>query len=324
MLENSRSSLPQIGSIVKRTLFILLLFLLGLFGVLQTQWFIKHFLHRPDHKVLNSHIEECNKRQKEIYDRLEQQSGKPPGENIYIMKDHFSQTQHDMIAEATKSLVDDDDTVPYFRTSLKEVRAVIFPAWMVVKREGYEDFGITPEGARNAPVIAGKRGVDALTLRDRHDLPYQVTNDGRPRIAINLSAFGSSETLRLTIFHELLHAGNVPGYVPGWREYLQNDLKYLPEYRSYIAREGLEGWQEWKLWVWWVWTPWGVGILIILFTPWRDRLNGRKVIEPHPVNAGPPPAQSGRGQGVAPLPGEVAPMSPDAPPVSDKQHDGGD
>jgi hypothetical protein len=252
------------------------------FGILQTQFYISR-ADRPGLDAILKEIKASQELQQQAAARWEQ-AGKSQHENIVIDKNYFTPMQYKAITKETRSLTADEDTLPYFRTSLGEVHAVIFPAWMIEKPEDFKDFGITKEGVSSAPAVAsadvaGDSLVPAFTLRDRPEQRDRVTEDGWPRIALNLSAFESEETLRLTLFHELLHAGNIPGYSPSRFTIFQNDLTYLPEYRGYVAREGLEGWREWRLWGWWVFAPWGVSVLLALFTPWRDwpalRLLGR-------------------------------------------------
>jgi hypothetical protein len=312
-------------SFLYRFCFILILLLVGVFGIFQTQLFVS-LMDRPSLGDIKRQMDVSEHRQREIAARYQQRTGKKPVDELHISgKPLFSEIQYRAIDEAAKSLMEDDDTLPYFKTSLKQVRAVIFPAWMIDKPKDYEAFGITPDGASHAPAVAGDPLIHAFTLRDRDpvDQPHEVTVDGTPRIALNLSAFESKETLRLTIFHELLHAGNVPGYDASRFTVLQNDLTYLPEYRGYIAREGLEGWRELKLWGWWVCAPWGVSGLLMLFTPWHNSRTFRRVRQLGQGAAGHVRQRLGMRQGIVPLPGEIPPVLPDDSDVGDKQDDGG-
>ncbi|HWS85663.1 MAG TPA: hypothetical protein VN282_01610 [Pyrinomonadaceae bacterium] len=312
------SPTPTQRSFLYRFCFIVILLLVGVFGVLQTQLFVI-LADKPSLERIKRQMKVSEDRQREIGARFQQRTGRRPHDRIYICAEPlFSKVQYKAIEEATNSLLEDDDTLPYFKTSLKGVRAVILPAWELETQQDYLDFGITPEGARHAPAVAGHPLIPALTLRDRDPadqggFPHEVTEDGTPRIAINLSAFESKERLRLTIFHELLHAGNVPGYDASRFTVLQTDLAYLSEYRGYIAREGLEGWRELKLWGWWVVTPWGVSMLLIMVTPWRRSRSFQWLSRLSQGVKGRIPGLLRGRQRVVPLPGEVGAVPPDDP-----------
>lgn len=140
-----------------------------------------------------------------------------------------------------------------FGASFKDLNAVVIPEREMTELI-HQTLGITTEGIRDAYAQEpwGFQ-VGGLTVRDRGGLA-QATFDGRPRIALNPWSFKSQKALRSALFHEMLHALNVPGYTPlcvrrpGRRPLCavlaQNDLVYLREYRAFRERAELKGFHD--------------------------------------------------------------------------------
>jgi hypothetical protein len=120
--------------------------------------------------------------------------------------------------------------------------------WSTKVQDNWKEAGIT-DHARWTDVQDAfhQKDAKAVTVRERQGFP-QMTLDGIPRIVVKYQAFASITTLRKTVFHELLHSLNLPGYrykttIPGVGEIeytaAQDDMCYLPEYRWYVSKENL-------------------------------------------------------------------------------------
>lgn len=125
-----------------------------------------------------------------------------------------------------------------FGTSLHEVKAVITLSWEA-DSIGYTDsIGITSEGGwSDLQEAKSSCAIGATTIRDRPGVK-QRTIDGTPRIILNPNALAYPEWTEFVIFHEMFHAMNLPAYSPRFA-WLQTDLVYLKEYRSYVERYNL-------------------------------------------------------------------------------------
>jgi hypothetical protein len=135
-----------------------------------------------------------------------------------------------------------------FGRNFKGLDVIMIPMWSPKVQDNYSQAGITYD-ARWTDVLDAffDKDAKAVTIRERPGKP-QMTVDGIPRIIVKYEAFASTTTLRKTVFHELLHAINLPGYryrtkVPWWGEVeytkAQDDLCYLEEYRNYTSKESL-------------------------------------------------------------------------------------
>lgn len=256
--------------------------IVGLVGFVQTDAFAS-LLSRPSDAQIRVSMRESQAIQDEIARRS---SINPPSRAIEFQL--FDEAQVTALQNATSFILVDDslqrELQLAFGRSLRDVTAVVVPSWRI--NSGNLDLlGITNEGWQS---IQTKRsgGLDLLqtsltdvggyTLRERPHTPA-VTLDGRPRIVLNLSAFESAAKLRLVLFHELLHAMNIPGYQPPWYAFAHNDLTYLPLYRDYVRRSGFRRFDEYMVWILAVITPWIASLMGIrhLIRLRRRRKTGR-------------------------------------------------
>lgn len=254
----------------KSTIFWLYLSLMaGVFGVFQTQWFVA-VLNRPDYSSIRDHMNRDKNLQEEIGREYQNRTQPPPVreqvEGFEINDALFTNSQIAIITNALRILTSDQslqrDLEKSLGHSFLEIKVEIIPSWELDESTN-DMLGVTREGWQLALAQTGKSDVRGFTLRDRQGSP-RVTIDGRPRIALNPTAFGSEETLRLTLVHELFHAMNVPGVAPSRFTFAQDDLTYLPEYRSFLQRSGLEGNRQYLIWLLAVIMPWTVSLFSIL------------------------------------------------------------
>jgi hypothetical protein len=145
-----------------------------------------------------------------------------------------------------------------FAEDLNDLNAVIVPSWQITSEAEADLYGITLVGRTYANKARNTDYVGAYTLRNRPDEP-NVTTDGRPRIILNPIAFQSESALRFTLFHELLHALNIPGRDPPWFCFGQDDLGYLKEYREEVHRRGWILSSQILIWILAVLVPMGIG-----------------------------------------------------------------
>jgi hypothetical protein len=130
--------------------------------------------------------------------------------------------------------------------SLRDISAEVLPEWEVRRIDTAERFGLTKEAWRafmrhETPFQLG------YTLRDTDSDPH-VTLDGTPKIILGPQSFVNEQTLHRVLFHELLHALNVPGYRPSPLAILQDDFAYLPVYRRIVSEEGLDAQVDYFIW----------------------------------------------------------------------------
>jgi hypothetical protein len=217
-------------------------------GIFQTQLFVS-FWSYPNNKTIRGHMAEC----RAIQDKMATQD-RQHGIIFQLFDDKVRNN-----LEATRDALLNDDSLQSeleekFGMSFRELDVVIVPAW-----ENSPDnnalIGITYDGWKEATKVKGFSDVGGVTIRDKPQLSKR-TVDGRPRIVLNPCAF---QNLRLTLFHELLHAMNVPAYYPSSLTFAQNDLIYLSEYREIVSRERLDEWHEIKIWAF------AVGVPALLF-----------------------------------------------------------
>ncbi|HLL14618.1 MAG TPA: hypothetical protein VK388_06115 [Pyrinomonadaceae bacterium] len=210
-------------------------------GFFQTQLFVRS-LPRPETNVIRAHIEHCRK----LQDQLGAQ--KQPSGIVFRM---FSEKPLRTLEEVKESLLKDQalqsELKEKFGISFHELKVVIVPAWALITIDNNDQIGITYAGWKESNSAKGDSDIGGFTLRDKGGLP-QITLDGRPRIVLNSVSFQDRNSLRLTLFHELLHAMNVPGDYPSKITFAQNDLVYLPEYRAFVNREKLDGYRETTIW----------------------------------------------------------------------------
>jgi hypothetical protein len=242
----------------------------GVFGILQTQWYVGK-LKSIDPKNIQQMIRDDEVIQR--HQALEYlKSLGVPQVGVLFHKGLFNDTQQQNLKEQFEILLQDkvleDELQRSFGHSFKEVNAVVLPAWQLHNDFNRQPAGLTELGWSYATTPAGDSNVLGYTIRERPGNDA-VTCDGTPRIALNLEAFVSKESLRLTLFHELLHAMNVPEFIPPRYCLLQTDLTYLPQYRSYVTQAGLEGWHERSTWIF-VFAPWIV-FCAAFYRVWRQR-----------------------------------------------------
>ncbi|MBC8030939.1 MAG: hypothetical protein H7Z16_12575 [Pyrinomonadaceae bacterium] len=215
-------------------------------------------------------MDEDEAEERKIADQYIKARGKLPTTGILI-SENFSATSEGMLVKALKDLLDDEALQAAIRQdfgrSFHDVNAIVFPAWEAIHDKAV--FGFTDVG-RDAALIASRQVFAAgFTVHDRHNQP-QATIDGVPRIGIDREALYDQDTVKLTLFHELFHAMNVPKHEPPWYTVMQNDLVYCDEYRDYVKRFGFKYDRERNIWIvtaipmlfflyllirhlWWVW-----------------------------------------------------------------------
>src|SRR5882724_358682 len=222
-------------------------FSLAIVGFCQTQLFVS-LLPYPRAQVLN-HREKASLRQSEIQSEYRARTGNEP--LSFVEYRSFSPSVQVELKESMTYLISDErlntKLKESFGVTLRDTKAVIIPSWEVEDRAGATLVGLTLSGwtMLSSRSISDEHGV---VIRDTGDQSEQLTTDGVPRIVLSASAFQDPKTLRLTLFHELLHALNIPGYSPSRVVALQDDLTYLPEYRSIVRQEKLRGWTEYNIW----------------------------------------------------------------------------
>lgn len=182
-----------------------------------------------------------------------------------VLESFDGPAQLKVLEEAKTSLLNDETLQAELRNEFgacfRDLNVVVIPAWKMDSVDNNEVLGITIDGWRQATTARGELDVGGFTLRDR-PLSASVTVDGRPRIVLNPKAFETAASLRVTLYHELLHAMNIPGFYPWPLTFAQNDLIYLPRYRAFLRREGLGVWTEVRTWVLAVLVPWFIAGLI--------------------------------------------------------------
>jgi len=207
----------------------------GLVGFFQTQFFSR-FLPGPTTQQVIAHMEVSQTLQDGL--RKSYKGQIEPGVQI----DLFEEGVRTQVSNSVQSLLSDEllqnDLQSSFGRSFRDVQVVIIPGWEITSRPRSEFTGLTDYGWLITDRARRNDYVGGYTIRDRPS-EQRVTVDGRPRIILNPSAFESAHVLQLTLFHEMLHAMNVPGGRPPWFCFAQDDLSYLPQYRAYESREVL-------------------------------------------------------------------------------------
>jgi hypothetical protein len=230
---------------------------LGIIGLFQTQLFVS-LLPRPSNIDIRNHIAACKSVQDARRASFRNTTGMESPRGIIDISG-FDIRQMQILKDATQSLVSDEqlqrELINSFGTSFRDIDVMIVPGWQLNSADSSELMGITVEGWLISRHADGESNIAAFTLRERpNQIP--VTFDGNPRVVLNVSAFQSPDILRFTLFHELLHAMNVPGFVPSRLAFAQDDLTYLPEYRNFINKSGIGFWHEALIWGVAVVTPW--------------------------------------------------------------------
>ena len=239
----------------------------GLFGIAQTQFFTTFFNgHSLEH--IRKTIGLDKTKQHSIYNEYCSRNPKEwARRGITFYSPFFHEKELRMLETAKNALLSDQDLQAQltrdFGSSFAEVNAFILPAWKLHNDWNRDVIGVTKSGREGILSPAGDPNILGFTMRDRHDVPIQLTTDGTPRVALNLEAFKSQNMLQLTLYHELLHALNVPSHEPPKITLLQTDLTYLESYRNYVNNRGLGSSGERWIWVLGVCAPWFIFLVAL-------------------------------------------------------------
>jgi hypothetical protein len=237
-------------SIIFNLLLALLFFCISLFGFAQTEKFVSLLPH-PSKAEIRASMEKATAEQRQIMARYGYVDGQEP-HATRMVSNLFTDEDEKRVHIALYNLLRDEKLNEPLRhglgVRLRNVTAVIVPY-------GYDaaQLGLTEDG-RRLLTSTGELNLSGMTIRDV-DSARQLTSDGRPRIILFDTAFYSEKTLRLTLFHELLHASNVPGHTLSPFTFLQDDLTYLPEYRFALKERGFRKWNEFYIWLFGVVLP---------------------------------------------------------------------
>lgn len=228
-----------------------LLFAIGCF--FQTETFLTLF-SAPSNDSLRKHILESRSMQDYIKRSAPGDTKRTPGVQTKFLANYLVER----VDEQIKSLKNDPELQSQLTNALgvsfADVDVDILPSWEI-ERLSIKEVGLTPEGFQQT--LKGPTDfLSGLTIRDKPGQP-QVTLDGVPKIVLRPGAFASTRELRLTLFHELLHALNIPGYQPTKLNRACDDLVYFGLYRSYVNQSGLQPWDYYM---------WGVFSFIFTFS----------------------------------------------------------
>lgn len=230
-------------------------------GFGQTSFFGR-FLPGFDHATIRRHVKECKQLQyvrseRGSPDRIEFESFKPDNPEL-------EQRLRTAIKSFTEDVRLNEVLKKQFEEDFNDLNVIIIPSWVITSKEKADLYGITVEGWSHIDEARNTDYVGAYTLRDRPN-EGKVTKDGKSRILINPSAFQSESALRFTLFHEMLHALNIPGKFPPWYCFAQDDLRYLPEYRDEVARRGWISFSQLAIWILAVLVPLGIAFAQIIY-----------------------------------------------------------
>jgi hypothetical protein len=204
---------------------------------MQTDYFVTLF-DFPSYDLLRSHMAKSQQIQASIAKKSKSDTSQSA---TYLF---FSDSQKAQLEDARRFILSDPELEKKlkdrFGTSLKDVHTVIAPSWETDNKGYCTLLGITEEGGwSDFQQAARSCEIGATTIRDKPD-EGERTVDGRPRIVLNMNAVASTSWTRLVVFHEMLHAMNIPGFKPTRLARVQTDLTYLPEYRWFVAKENLD------------------------------------------------------------------------------------
>lgn len=227
---------------LNRALFKMIMCLsIALVGFCQTESFVS-LMHKPDLSAIRNSIA--------TYRSFQQSQGVSYPEHGVVIE-HFGEGMKPLV-EAQKNAVLNDESLSAefsqrFGVNFRNMDAVVIPSWELANIAP-EDLGISNYGRQVASRSIGSPNILAFTLKNQPGQEAETT-DSRPRVVLNPKAFQSEKTLRIALFHELLHAMNFPSNDPWPPTFAQNDFTYLSEYRSYERRAGLDGWREEFIWI---------------------------------------------------------------------------
>jgi hypothetical protein len=223
-------------------------FLMGIFFLVQPRWFWT-LISSPSFDA--NEMQKARSLQVERTQAYEAETHKLVPRGI-VFHQLFNDRSRANLEEAKDALLHDMVLrrllIGEFGQSLEDVNVVVVPAWEMFNDLNRDQIGLTPAAWVVARKTAGDPNVEGLTIAD--DSVVRTTYDGRPRVMITFNAFQSQKLLRLTLFHELLHALHVPAKKPPFFLIYQNDLAYLPFYRSYTSDANLDGSDELVPWLW--------------------------------------------------------------------------
>ena len=199
----------------------------------------------PDYSELKTHISQSRRIQLNLAARNNKQLV-PGFSYLYVEpRDHdkLETTRTDILKDAELR----QKLQSKFETNLDSVGAVVALSWETDNQGYAEVIGITRKGGWSDFKEATKScAIGATTIRDRPGVD-QRTLDGTPRIVLNPNALAYSNWTKFVVFHEMLHAMNIPAYsLPlAW---VQTDLTYLEEYRWYVEKNDLGTWNDYICW----------------------------------------------------------------------------
>lgn len=228
---------------------LLLMLLVGLlcaFLVAQTEWYVS--LPGPPGGVeqMRRRMEADWEAQRLIGDRYREEKRKEPVRGL-VFDSLFGKANLLRLERAKQSLLSDRIFEAEFKrkygVSLQDVNALVISDLHISNPDNKMRFGFMELGWRECRKINGSLNVGGYTVRDT--VVRQMTEDGTPRIILSLKAFSSDAKLRQVLFHEMLHALNVPGHHPSRFNFKRSDLVYLPEYREFLERAKLRNDESW-------------------------------------------------------------------------------
>ncbi|HEY0761058.1 MAG TPA: hypothetical protein VGD61_01670 [Pyrinomonadaceae bacterium] len=158
----------------------------------------------------------------------------------------FTTKEKDNVRKALNFVLADnelDQTLKaQFETSVRNVKVVVAPIWTRDDPDYLKKNGITLDGEVDVDKSSKSCDIGAATVRDKFGGP-QKTADGIPRIVFNPNALADESWTRRVVFHEMMHAMNLPGYYAPFGR-AQTDLTYLPEYCWFVGKAKLGSFSE--------------------------------------------------------------------------------
>jgi hypothetical protein len=234
----------------------------------QTEWYASR-QKWVDHVSVHREVTADWELQRQLAKRHGTEPGEKPATGIVFPTELFNERQRQALENAKQFLLSDQELQKElnekFGFSFQDINAVVVPGWQLHNSSNRMLVGLTEISWNALGDLPGDPNVPGFTLRDR-DPRLLIAYDGRPRVVLNLAAFHSQNMLRWVLFHELLHAMNIPAHNPPKYVRLQSDLTYLPLYRSFIRKAGLGGWYEVWIWLLCVCAPWTIGLIVGLRT----------------------------------------------------------
>jgi len=215
--------------------------LLAIFCWMQTGLFVQFYASRFDGDIMSY----PNLRNRMDKDRAFQASLRPTPDmkesHERIQYPEFTESERVRVKRAVDFVLGDDELdrklKDRFGTSLRDVEVVVAPIWTANDPDYLQKNGITLAGEPDLDQSSKSCDIGATTIRDKLGA-QQKTVDGRPRIVFNPNALAYDTWTRRVVFHEMMHAMNLPGYQAPFA-WAQTDLTYLPEYCWFVGKENL-------------------------------------------------------------------------------------